>query len=117
MGCIDDCTAARLRFAPEELQKVVARQKIQVNCNFIQEKDPPWAQQSHTQLDTSSFTVRHSVEMPGKIHIQDPHQFIAAVRICIAANGLEQLRHGNITSDDWVQYPLQTKVGYSLEAC
>ena len=86
---IHNSTLARLSLLLQESQEVVARQQVQINRNLIQQKHRPRPQQAHAQLHAAALAVAHGVQVPAEIDVEDLNQLVAALRVVVAAYGLE----------------------------
>jgi hypothetical protein len=113
---VHDSALARLGLLLQESQEVVARQQVQVDGDFVQQENGPGTKKTHAQLDSPPLAVADGVQVPAQVDVENFDQLVAALRVVVAADGLQQLRHGNVGADDWVQHPFQSKIGDAFEA-
>jgi hypothetical protein len=113
---IHDRALARLGLLLQESEEVVARQQIQVDRDLVQQQHGPRPQQAHAQLHAAALAVAHGVQVPAQVDVEDVYEFVAALRVVVAADGFEQFGHGDVAAHDRVQDPFEAQVGYSFEA-
>jgi hypothetical protein len=102
MRGIDNRAATVLSLTFQELQEVMAGEKVQINGDLVQQQDSPGSKEAHTELHTSTLAVGNGVQVPGQINVQDSHQLVAPIWIMIASFGFEELGDCNVAADDWV---------------
>jgi hypothetical protein len=90
----DDRRAPLLALADEERQQLASDEHVQVDGDFVEEEDVPFAHEAHTELDTTSFAVRDLVHAPGT-----GKRFVRKVGVCKRGGAYQSRSTSNRSSN------------------
>lgn len=107
---------ALVRLLLEEREEVAAAEQVEIDGDFVEEQDRPGPEKPHGELHAAALAVGDRVHAPRQVDVKDVDELVAAFRVVLSADGVEQCDHVDVGADDGVQDPFQAEVGYAFEA-